>query len=63
MLAAALQGCAMSPGMKMHEPARVQRGVVVQVVPITLELLQQMDSDREAAARVVAQEFSVPPHY
>ena len=53
----------MSPGMKMHEPARVQRGVVVQVESITLELLQQMDSDREAAARVVAREFSVTPHY
>ena len=56
-----MQGCAIAPGMTMKEPAKVQPGHVVRVESITLELLHRMDSDREAAARIVAQEFSVAP--
>jgi polysaccharide export outer membrane protein len=54
-----MQGCAIAPGMTMKEPAKVQPGHVVRVESITLELLTQMEIDREADARTVAQEFSV----
>ena len=63
LLATALlmQGCAIAPGMTMKEPAKIQPGHVVRVESITMELLNRMDSDREVAARTVAQEFSVAP--
>ena len=58
MLLAALQGCAIAPGMKMDEPAKVEPGQVVRVVPISLSLLNQMDEARAAKARDVVQEFT-----
>ena len=61
LLAATLQACVIAPGMKMVEPAEVQRGQVVRVTPITLELLRQMDDERRAAAQQVARAFSNTP--
>ena len=58
LLAATLQACVLAPGMKMVEPAEIQRGQVVRVTPITLELLRQMDDERRAAAQQVARAFS-----
>ena len=58
LLLAALQGCAISPGMKMHEPAKLEKGQVVRVVPISLALLNEMDAARETEARNVVNEFS-----
>ncbi len=48
----------MSPGMKMHEPAKLEKGQVVRVVPISLALLNEMDAARETEARNVVNEFS-----
>ena len=61
LLVATLQACAIAPGMKMDEPAEIQRGQVVRVTPITLELLRQMDDERRAAAQQVARAFSNTP--
>ena len=42
-----LQGCALSPGMRAQETetAEVEPGNVVRIVPITTELLNQMEID------------------
>jgi len=53
-----LQACAIAPGMKMHEPAKLEKGQVIRVTPITLALLNQMDDERQAAARELVREFS-----
>ena len=58
LLATMLQACVIAPGMKMDEPAEVQRGHIVRVVPISLALLNQMDEEREAKARKVVQAFA-----
>ena len=44
-----LGACALAPGMKMTEPAEVQDGVVVRVQPITLDLLNRMQAEREVS--------------
>ena len=56
-----LGACAMAPGMKMTEPAEVEQGVVVRVQPITLDLLNRLDAERERRVRRVAEEFAVRP--
>jgi polysaccharide export outer membrane protein len=61
LLAATLAACAIAPGMKMKEPARIEDGVVVRVQPLTLELLNRMDAAREQQVRQVAEEFAVRP--
>ena len=56
--AALLQGCAIAPGMTMTEPAEVDEENVIQVQPITLELLQQIEVDRRNEVTALAEEFS-----
>lgn len=60
LLAAAvsLQGCAIAPGMTMTEPAEVDEENVIEVQPITLELLQQIEVDRRNEVTALAEEFS-----
>ena len=58
LIAVLMQACAIAPGMKMDEPAKVEPGQVVRVVPISLSLLNQMDEARASKARNVVQEFA-----
>ena len=59
LLAVALGGCAMAPGMKMTEPAEVSGGQVVRVTPITMELLNRLEESRQSQVKQIAQEFAV----
>ena len=59
LLAVALGGCAMAPGMKMEEPAEIPGGQVVRVTPITMNLLNSLEASRQNQVREVAEEFSV----
>jgi len=43
--------------MKMTEPAKIERGQVVRVQPITLALLNEMEAASEAEARNIVNEF------
>lgn len=63
LLATALlmQACAMAPGMKMDEPAKVETGKVVRVQPITLDLLSRLEAERDSRVREVADEFDQKP--
>ena len=59
ILAVVLQSaCGIAPGMKMTEPAEVQDGQVVRVTPITLDLLNRMEAERDREVRILAEEFS-----
>ena len=49
--AAFLNACAIAPGMKMTEPAEVPEDQVVRVQEITLDLLNQLDAERESEVR------------
>ncbi len=62
LVAALLSACAAAPGMKMEEPAEITGGTVVRVQPITLDLLNRMEAERENAIRQVAEEFATRPH-
>lgn len=59
LLAAALGGCAMAPGMTMTEPAEIPGGPVVRVTPLTISLLNSLEASRQSEVRDIAQEFSV----
>ncbi len=59
--AALLNACAMAPGMKMSEPAEVSEGQVVRVLPITLDLLNNMEAEHDSQMRQVAEEFAAIP--
>jgi polysaccharide biosynthesis/export protein len=59
LLAATLGACAMAPGMKMEEPAKITGGQVVRITPITMELLNSMEAARQSQVREVAREFAV----
>ena len=61
LVAVMLSACAIAPGMRMSEPAEIRDGVVVRVQPLTLDLLNQMDTIREQQVRQVAEEFAVRP--
>ena len=61
LAAAMLNACAMAPGMTMSEPAKLPGGQVVRVLPITLDLLNRMDAERELQVRQVAEEFTAIP--
>ena len=61
LLAAMLSACAMSPGMKMVEPAKLPEGQVIRVTPITFDLLNRMDAAHESQVRQVAEEFATEP--
>ena len=56
-----LQGCVIAPGMTMSEPANVDADNVVEVQPITLELLKEMEVERQNQVRELAAEFSAKP--
>ena len=58
-VAAMLSACAMAPGMKMAEPAKMPDGPVIRVMPITLNLLNSMEATRQSQVRQIAKEFSV----
>jgi polysaccharide export outer membrane protein len=60
-MTAMLAGCAIAPGMKMDEPAEIPGGTVVRVQPITLDLLNAMEAQRESEVRKVAEEFATRP--
>ena len=62
LAAAFLNACAIAPGMKMTEPAEVPEDQVVRVQEITLNLLNQLDAERESEVRKVADEFTAEPH-
>jgi polysaccharide export outer membrane protein len=53
------QGCAIAPGMTMDEPAELPEGKVVRVQSLTLDLLNQMEAERTAQVRQMAEEFAV----
>jgi len=53
-VAAMLSACAMAPGMKMAEPAKMPDGPVIRVMPITLNLLNSMEATRQSQVREIA---------
>jgi polysaccharide export outer membrane protein len=59
LLAVALGGCAMAPGMKMTEPAEVSGGQVVRVTPITMDLINRLEESRHSQVKEIAHEFGV----
>ncbi|MBT6210627.1 MAG: hypothetical protein HOI35_11480 [Woeseia sp.] len=59
LLAATLGACAIAPGMKMEEPAKITGGQVVRITPITMDLLNSLEAAHQIRVRKVAQEFSV----
>ena len=61
LTAVLLGACAAAPGMKMTEPAEIERGVSVRVQPITFDLINRLDEERESRVRKVAEEFAVRP--
>ena len=56
-----LQACAIAPGMTMSDPARLDSNNVIRVQPITLELVNQMDVQREQRLLRVTEEFAERP--
>ena len=59
LLAATLGACAIAPGMKMEEPAKITGGQVVRITPITLDLLNSLEAAHQTQVREVAKEFAV----
>ena len=59
LLVVMLGGCAMAPGMKMEEPAKISGGQVVRVTPITMDLLNSLEAAHQTQAREVAEEFAI----
>jgi polysaccharide export outer membrane protein len=53
-----MQACVIAPGMTMTEPADLDAENTIQVQPITLELLKQLDVARQTEVRQLANEFS-----
>jgi polysaccharide export outer membrane protein len=62
LLAASLAACSMAPGMKMSEPAELPGGPVIRVQPITLDLLNALETQHESRVRKVVEEFASKPH-
>jgi polysaccharide export outer membrane protein len=56
-----LQSCAIAPGMSMTDPGKLDAENVIRVQPITLDLVNQMDEERDSRHRRVAEEFSEEP--
>ena len=56
-----MQGCVIAPGMTMTEPANVDSENVVEVQPITLNLLKEMEVERQNDVRELADEFANEP--
>jgi polysaccharide export outer membrane protein len=61
LAAALLGGCAIAPGMTMSEPAEMPEGEVVRVQPITVDLLNRIETEYESRVREVAAEFVARP--
>ena len=57
--AAALQGCAIAPGMTMDEPAELPEGQVVRVQSLTMDLLNELEARHEREVLEMAEEFAV----
>ena len=57
--AAALQGCAIAPGMTMDEPAELPEGKVIRVQTLTMDLLNQLEARHQTEVRKLAEEFAV----
>jgi polysaccharide export outer membrane protein len=60
-----LQGCAMAPGMKAQSTgnARVEQGRSIRVTPISNDLLNRMEAERQAEVKSVVEEFSGAPDF
>ena len=58
-MAAMLGACAMAPGMKMQETAKISDGNVVRVTPITMNLLNNLEAAHQTQVREVAEEFAL----
>ena len=56
-----VQGCAIAPGMTMTEPADLDDENTIQVQPITIELLNQLNTARLNEVQKLAEEFSSEP--
>jgi polysaccharide export outer membrane protein len=56
-----LQGCVIAPGMTMTEPADLDAENTVQVQPITVDLLNELDAARQSHVKQLAEEFSREP--
>jgi len=56
-----MQACAISPGMTMTEPAKLESNNVVRVQSLTVDLLNQLAATRETQVREVTEEFSTDP--
>jgi polysaccharide export outer membrane protein len=61
LAASLLGGCAIAPGMTMSEPAEMPEGEVVRVQPITVDLLNRIETEYESRVREVAAEFVARP--
>jgi len=59
LLAVALGGCAMAPGMRMAEPAEIPGGQVVRVTPLSMDLLNSLEASRQSQVREIAAEYSI----
>ena len=57
-LALSMQACVIAPGMTMTEPAEIDEENVIQVQPITLELLKQKEVERENSVRELTEVFA-----
>jgi polysaccharide export outer membrane protein len=53
------QGCAIAPGMTMDEPAELPEGQVVRVQTLTMDLLKQLEDQRQTQMQELAEEFAV----
>ncbi len=56
-----MQGCVIAPGMTMTEPAEVDPENVIEVQPITLELLKEMEVARQNRVHELAEVFAEEP--
>lgn len=60
-LSLTMQACVIAPGMTMTEPAEVDDENVIQVQPITLDSLKEMEVQRQESVEQLAAEFSSSP--
>ena len=54
-----LQGCVIAPGMTMDEPAELPEGKVIRVQTLSMDLLDQLENQRQTQVRELAEEFAV----
>ena len=51
------QGCAIAPGMTMDEPAELPEGKVIRVQTLTMDLLSQLEAQRQTQVRELAEKI------